>query len=252
MTPDVVVDIGNTRIKFGLCYNGRVVDGVSLNPDSVDEWAAMPTKWFLTSPKWAVASVHPDRLKAFTAWVEQRGEELFAVTHHPQLPIADKVANRESVGFDRFLNAIAARELLPPGDGAVIVDVGTASTIDWLDGDGLFRGGAILPGPRLMLESLHRYTAKLPLIDEHGVPAEYPPGRRTADAMGLGVQAANIGAVEYLVREYTILAGTQLHLVLTGGGLGSMLEHPFLGLKQIHHAPYLTLDGLRITAEFHS
>lgn len=250
MTPDVVVDIGNSRMKWGRCIDLGVERPVSLPSDDPAAWDAQLAAWGISGRlRWAVASVHPERLARFEKWAIARGDEVLAISEYLQLELAIDVEQPETVGIDRLLNAVAFLQQLPEGSAGVIIDVGTAITIDLIDERHVFVGGAILPGPRLMFESLHRQTAKLPLLDLHEVPNEDPPGRNTRDAMMVGVMAAIGGAAEFLVREYGGLRSDTLWVMMTGGALGVLADWHFGDVGNILTNPTLTLDGLRIAAE---
>ncbi len=251
MTRDVVpVDIGNSRIKFGLCDDADVVsEAASLPAGDPAAWDEQLRVWRLTRVgRWLVASVHPERLRQFRAWAESRGEVVVTIDHHSQVPVKVAVGEPERVGIDRLLNAAAFNEALPRGTPGVIIDVGTAATIDLLDEHHVFVGGAILPGPRLMFESLHRQTAKLPLIDLHSVPGGDPPGANTRDAMAVGVSAAVTGAADLLVREYAARSANPPWVVMTGGALGTLADYHFDGIDNTRTDPHLTLQGILVAA----
>ena len=109
MTPAVVVDIGNSRIKFGLCHGGRVVDAASLDPDDPADWLRPLRNWHLDPPavSWAVAGVHPARLTAFCDWVARTGGSVELIDDPAQVPIAERVHVLKRVGLDRLLNRSA-------------------------------------------------------------------------------------------------------------------------------------------------
>ena len=157
MTPDVVVDIGNSRMKWGVCAGGRVTDVIRLRLDDEVAWdAALAT---LPPPqaavrKWAVASVNPPALYRFMGWTHDRGGTV-VFERHTDLPIRVNVDEPEKVGLDRLCGAVAAKGMTPAGTPAITVDVGTAVTVNLIDADGVFQGGAIFPGPRLMARALH-------------------------------------------------------------------------------------------------
>ena len=251
MIREVPVDIGNTRIKFGLLDEADIpIAAASLPSDDPATWAAQLAAWGFTSVRrWLVASVHPARLTQFREWAASRGEPVSVIDNYQQLPLQVEVETPTAVGIDRLLNAVAVKERLPKGTPGVIVDVGTAVTVDLLSPFHAFVGGAILPGPRLMFESLHRQTAKLPLIATHAIPRQTPPGTNTRDAMTAGVMAAQFGAAEYLVREYARLSSNPPWVVLTGGALGSLGEHQFPEAQRTMVDPFLTLQGIVLSAE---
>lgn len=253
MTPDIVVDIGNSRMKWGRCdlFETGPRTFASLPTENNGEWEAKLAEWKRPTVRaWAVASVHPERLNSFAEWVRTRGERLLVIDDYRRVPIEVAVLAPEKVGIDRLMNAVAAKLHLVPGVGGIVVSAGTAITVDFIDGRLAFVGGAILPGPRLMFDSLHRHTAKLPLIEAGTIPAADPLGKDTRAAITAGVMAAQIGAVEYLVREYT----ARCHhgppkVLLTGGALGALAGHEFPGIPWVATDPTLTLQGIQLTAE---
>ncbi len=126
-----------------------------------------------------------------------------------------------------------------------MVDAGSAVTVDWLDEEGTFRGGAILPGLRLMIQALHDYTALLPLI---AAPRSVPrvPGSGTAEAMEAGVFWAVAGGVRALVEQMSPATAALPEVFLTGGD-GALLQ-PVLG-NRVRAWPEMTLEGIRLAAE---
>jgi type III pantothenate kinase len=248
VTPDVVVDIGNSRMKWGRCADGRVAEMASLPLDEPAAWTIQSATWRLPSPSsWAVASVNPDATARFHRWAADAGGSVVLLDRRA-VPLHTAVDVPEQAGIDRLLNAFAAHCLASP-QPAVVVAVGTAVTIDLVDGAGHFQGGVIFPGPRLMAESLHAHTALLPLVEADTLPAVVAPGKNTADAIRAGIRAAVVGATILLVMHYAEHAQSPWVFV-TGGAAGDLGQFQF-GPKftGTRFVPTLTLDGLRIAAE---
>jgi type III pantothenate kinase len=249
VTPDVVVDIGNSRMKWGRCADGRVVEMVSLTLDEPAAWTIQAATWGLKSPlDWAVASVNPDVAARFHRWAADSGGTVLLINDHRSIPLYLAVDAPEQVGVDRLLNAFAAHCIASPR-AAVAVSVGTAVTVDLVDEAGTFRGGVIFPGPRLMAESLHAHTAKLPLVDAATLPTVVAPGKHTAEAILAGIRAAVVGGVALVVTHYAEHAKSPWVFV-TGGAAGDLggfqFGRQFAGTRFV---PTLTLDGIRIAAE---
>ncbi|MBR4834211.1 MAG: type III pantothenate kinase, partial [Thermoguttaceae bacterium] len=132
----------------------------------------------------------------------------------------------ERLGIDRAVAAFAGVRRLGAGRPFLAVDVGTAATIDWVDERGVFRGGAILPGPRLVAESLQAKTANLPALDdpesERGRAFDYP-ATETTKAIRLGVVYSLVGAISafyWQTRRRLVESGsdpTRLALLIAGG-----------------------------------
>jgi len=243
MTPDVVADVGNTRIKWGRCAPDGVVEAVSLPPDDTAAWDRQAEAWHLPRPAaWAGASVHPARCARLAEWLRQRGDTVTVLTEAASLPLVVKVPNPDHVGIDRLLDAVAVNALREPDRPAVVIDAGSAVTVDWLNEAGAFVGGAILPGLGLMAKSLHEHTALLPLVE---VPAQRPavPGTATAPAIEAGIFWAVAGGVRALVAAYAEAFDASPQLFLTGGDAPALRST----LLAAHYSPFLTLDGIRLS-----
>ena len=252
MTPDVVVDIGNSRMKWGVCSRGRVEKVLRI---PLDECAAWEAELARISPpqfsdrQWAVASVNPPALQRFLQWTSSRGR-VAVFENHTELPIVVNVDEPSTVGLDRLFGAVAAKTMVPPGTPAITVDVGTAVTVNLIDAEGVFQGGAIFPGPRLMGRALHEFTAKLPLIDLT-VPVDdlWGPGKNTAEAIRLGIDAAVGAGAAQLVHLFAD-GGRGLPFVFITGGGGHLIPGSRFALAaDVRHVPALILEGIRIAAE---
>jgi type III pantothenate kinase len=255
MIPDVVVDIGNSRMKWGHCIEGRVAEMVSLPLDDPcaweDELAKQPPPRAYAR-QWAIASVNEPALLRFMGWNYSEGGTA-VIEYNRFLPLRVQVDEPESVGIDRLMNAVAAHHFAG-NRPAVTVGIGTAVIADLVDESGAFLGGAILPGPQLMARSLHEHTAKLPLVDASNLHAVSCPGYDTRRAIELGISSAVGGAIARLIAAYSQLAGSPPVVCFTGGGMG-----PFTDIDDdelwtpdpadTHFVPTLTLEGIRIAAE---
>jgi type III pantothenate kinase len=247
MTPDVVVDIGNTAIKWGRCAAGSVAETASLPPDNPAIWDNQATQWGLrgAAGTWVVTSVHPAWCERLTGWIKQRGGRVRVLAEARELPLRVSLERPDHVGIDRLLDAVAANRRRPAGRPAVVVDAGSAVTVDWIDATGTFTGGAILPGLRLMIHALHDYTALLPLIL---APRAAPPapGTSTPAAMELGVYWSVAGGVEAVLDAYRRHFDAEPVVFLTGGDAPALVE----ALRQpLTHWPQMTLEGIRLAAE---
>lgn len=251
MTPDVVVDIGNTRLKWGVCAGGRVSEVLRLPLDDSAAWDAELAK--LPPPsasrRWAVASVNPPGLRRFAEWANRRGG-LAVFERYTDLPIRLNVDAPEKVGLDRLCGAVAARAMTPAGTPAITVDVGTAATVNLIDAAGVFQGGAILPGPRLMARALHEFTAKLPLSEPANNYADLEiPAKNTAAAIRAGILTALGGAVVQLTSTMADESPVPPWMFVTGGGAHLLDGCQLPWIAETSAVPTLTLEGIRIAAE---
>lgn len=242
MKADVVVDIGNSRIKWGRCGLLGVAEQVSL-PCEPGAWEQQFDDWRLSSSSWAIGSVQPETCAAFTKWLKERDQQVLLIDSYRKLPLEVRVDAPDRVGLDRLLNAVAAHKQLSDGQAGIIVDAGSAVTVDLLDETGAFRGGAILPGLRLMAKALHDYTAQLPLVEP--IELQTAPGTSTQTAMLAGITHAVLGGIEKL--RMALATQHPSHRVFITGGDASFVD---AGLGVAHLTwPEMTLEGLRLAAE---
>ncbi len=117
-------------------------------------------------------------------------------------PVKIDLEKPNHAGIDRILNAVACNRIRPTGTPAVIVDTGTATTVDSISPEGAFEGGSILPGFELCARAVHQYTALLPFvtIDELSNESHEPLGTSTREALRSGLLWGQIGAIRELVR----------------------------------------------------
>ena len=246
MTPDVVVDIGNTRMKWGLCRDRTVGKFVALAGDDPTAWQHQLNSWNISSPlRWAIASVHPTRLAHFADWLTEAGHFVTFIHDFSKLPMAVDVEQPERVGIDRLLSALAARTRMPDRP-LVIASVGTAITVDYVSREGRFLGGAIFPGLATMARSLRTDTAALPEITITN-PLPPLPGKNTEAAIRGGIYWAAVGGIAMMAMRAQAHFGAEwLKLYLTGGDAW-LFEGHFNFDPEI--VDTLTVEGVRLAAE---
>lgn len=245
MSPDGVADVGNSRIKWGRCRRGAVGETVFLDPGDIGTWEQAYREWAVPrGASWAVAGTDPERRDALAEWLRQHHQKVLVLHQRRQVPLEVRVDEPERVGLDRLLNALAARAETPAGQAAIMVDAGSAVTVDLLDEAGVFRGGAIFPGLRLMALALHEHTAALPRVEVRAPVA--PPGTNTERAIAAGLWGALAGGIGHLVR-----ALRERHpqaVVNLGGGDGGLLAEA-ADLQPLVQRPRMTLEGIRLAAD---
>lgn len=253
MTPDVVADVGNSRLKWGRCRGGAVESVVSLPLADPARWEAPLAELnLLPGGRWVLAGSNPPARATVLAWLERHRHPATLLTEYTDLPLRVGLDRPAQVGLDRLFDAVAANSRRTAGAPAVIIDAGTAVTVDCVDATGTFRGGAILPGLRLMTQSLHDYTARLPLVD---ITSPAPtPGTDTVAAIRAGVFWTLIGGVTTLLTQLSARGPSAPDVFLTGGDAG--LLAPALGVRvraafghDLIVWPEMTLEGIRLSAE---
>jgi type III pantothenate kinase len=240
----VVVDIGNTRIKWGKCQEGKVIQVTAVAADEPLSWQQQFEAWQLgPGDCWVVSGVHPTRRDHFLAWLGQHAVNVLRLESHQDLPLAIALEQPERVGIDRLLNAVAANRRRPASTGAVVIDAGSAVTVDYVDARGAFRGGAIYPGLRLMAQALHDYTALLPLVEVRQVMA--PPGTTTTMAIQVGLYYTILGGALQLTQQLR-RQDTAAVVFLTGGD-AALIAEGFPGPCTLW--PEMTLEGILYSSE---
>jgi type III pantothenate kinase len=253
--PAVVVDVGNTRIKWGRVSGNEVVESVSLPPEDWSAWQAQLNRWQLVDASpWALATVHPQRGIHFGDWLKRLGHSIATIENYRSVPISIGLEKPEQVGIDRLLTALAAKSRSLCMARCIIINAGTAITVDLVDETGTFCGGAIFPGRRLMARALHDHTALLPLVQtDWDHQAEWTildaPGHSTESAIKAGIQAAVSGGISALVHRMAQSGNSQdrpPEVFITGGDAPILV--PFLDTG-IYAWPHMTLEGIRLAAE---
>lgn len=268
----LAIDVGNTRAKFGVFRTCD--DGPALERNTAvrlaDAEPSRQLRHWLTSfdvrPSQAVVSGSnpPFRDKLLSDWPSELPSPC-VVTQRHQIPISVDVRQPDSVGLDRLLTAFAGRRLFAPDQPLIVVDSGTATTVNAVNAEGAFVGGAILPGLRLSARALHEYTARLPLLNtdriadrvtDDDVPAL---GGDTLQAITSGLFWGQLGAIRELrtrITEQLDQAGRstagpkasdrntadRVRCIVTGGGGRQLSDH----LQPCTCVDSLTLYGLAL------
>lgn len=149
--------------------------------------------------------------------------------------------NPARIGVDRLAAASAAHRATPAGQAVVVVDAGTALTVDAIDAEGTFRGGVIVPGLRLGLNALGAGTSLLPQVE---LAATTPLlGKNTADGLRSGALHGSAALIEGLCTRMAATLDTPVAIFLTGGDGPLLYPH----ITAIHTCdPNLVLRGLAL------
>ena len=239
--PVLLLDVGNTRLKWALDEDGAFRAGGALRHDGRLAPAALAAlERTAVAPHRVVAScVAGERVcHALEAWVRQAlGQTLERISAAAQgWGVVNGYAQPESLGSDRWAALVAARDRC--AGNLCVVDAGTAITVDLLDGRGRHHGGFILPGVRTLREGVRRSTA----VAVDGLPpGRREPGQDTAACLANGALEAACALVESIVQRFEQQTGEAVQCLLTGGDGAALSPH-----LQIAHAtePALVLMGL--------
>ena len=240
----ILIDAGNTRIKWGVLSNAVIGETDHVMHADLDDagLAALASRLPRQVDGAFVSNVAGPVLATRLTGLLAGGCELrFAKTAAKACGVTNAYPEPRQMGVDRWVALIGA--WLEFGDAVLVVDVGTAVTIDALDESGRHLGGQILPGLDLMSRSLGTSTSDIPVVKRHAAAFTSDVGIfavSTADGVRQGAGNAIAGAIER-ARSVLAAAGHAPVLVLTGGDaprLSAALTPP------VAHRPDLVLAGL--------
>ncbi len=241
----LAIDVGNSSIKWGLFDQGVLLEHFRLDLADVSSWEKSWNARCKDSVKSIlICGVVPDVLKKHHRWLLNICDKVKVVTHL-DLPIQIKVDNPSATGIDRLVASFAALKLSVETDTVIVVDAGSAVTVDLASCRDGFLGGAIMPGLQLMARSLNQYTAQLPEISITD-QIQQTAGANTIDAISFGVGNAFLGGIFMLIRKLEIQSGTKATLFFTGGDGLFLANHLNEGNG---YFPNLVLTGLSLLVE---
>ncbi len=234
----IAVDIGNTETCIGI---GR---------ENSWESFRFTTRTTITSDEWLmiliVCSVVPQVNKVFIDALSKYTKS-FPLVLGPGVKTGLSVIidNPKELGPDRIANSVGGFE--KAGSPVIIVDLGTATTIDVVNKKKEYVGGAIAPGLKISLEALVNKTASLKSVD-FTVPKDVI-GKNTYDAIQSGVIFGHTSLIDGLIEKSLQELGEEASVIITGG-FGSLIKD-YLNIKAEFYEN-LTLDGLAKIYEINS
>ncbi len=224
----LAIDVGNTNLVFALIQGEVILARWRIATDARrtgDEYAVwlhqlMQMQGFAREAISAViiSTVVPRALHNLSVLSQKYlGQEpLIAGQGKADWSFAIDVDEPRSLGADRAVNAVAAHAR-HKGD-LIIIDFGTATTFDYIDYNGTYKGGSIAPGINLSLDALVNAAAKLPRIAiEAPTNTQSVIGRNTEDQMHIGVFWGYVGMMEGLVSRMKAEIGRPVQVIATGG-----------------------------------
>jgi type III pantothenate kinase len=249
----LLVDIGNTRIKWARLVDGRMG---KLRAATLVGWNAQDyfrrvigRKWHDAEDRILVASVAGQEVNSLlTAAARQAGAPApeFVASERRAGGITTEYLEPWRLGVDRFVAAIGAHHLAA-GQPVCVASVGTAMTLDLIDGSGRHFGGAIVPGPSLMVSSLLNYTngiRRRAIGGSSGLTSLF--ARTTRMAIGQGSLYAAAAVVDRAIEEAQHQLGSRPLVLLTGGGAAAI--RPLIRNTAVS-LPDLVLHGLAVWAQ---
>ena len=249
----LAIDIGNTNIVLGLYQGKNLVTHwrlLTVAERTADEYGVIITQLVHNAAIKAnqitaivVSCVVPPMLTV-TQELAQKFFKLDPLIVGPGIKTGMPILyeSPKDVGADRIVNGIAAYEKYQ--DTCIIVDFGTATTIDLISKKGEYVGGAIAPGLSISLEALFQRASKLPRVEI--VKPKEVVGRNTVTSIQAGIFYGYVGLVDGLVERIQRENGIDAKVVATGG-LAPLVASECSSISDVDE--FLTLEGLRIIHE---
>ena len=178
---NLLVDIGNTRMKWALADADGRVFGEEVGTLTDAHLASLIVRYDVQR---AICSSTRGEVAQTEALLAHHVPQVVSFTADTPVPVGIDYATPETLGRDRVAAAVGASVLYPNRD-VLIVDFGTALTIDYLSADGVFHGGSISLGVTNRFRALHEYTASLPLVEPTEEEQLFGNSTKTAIAQGV-------------------------------------------------------------------
>ncbi|MGZ8186002.1 MAG: type III pantothenate kinase [Methylobacter sp.] len=239
---NLLVDIGNTRLKWGVAKDSYIIAGQPLSHHQVNSYDLIEIWKKIAPPQHlAISCVSSSHLLelvrsvAVELWPDV--DIIIAKSQAQAFGVYNAYEQPRNLGVDRWLSLVAARRYYP--GLACITDCGTAITLDLMDAQGKHQGGLISPGLTLMRKSLAQGTEALKWS---AMNYAFGLANFTEAAIYSGTLAAVCGLIEHVLSKQP----ENIQLILTGGDAGCVAEQ--LAYKPIID-PDLVLRGLSIVLE---
>ena len=215
---NLTIDIGNTNVMICIFKNDRIIKHEKLNVKnfSKKDLHYFFKKLFLKYKilNILISSVVPHISECFFEIFKKLNVDYLKIKSLLQIcKLKTNIKNKSSIGDDRLINIIYAKHLFVKS--IIIIDFGTATTIDVLDKKGVYDGGVITPGIDLSLKSLQMGTAKLPLVNFKKTNSIV--GKSTKEAIQSGFFWGYVSMIEGLIHRIKNEKKTEFQIILTGG-----------------------------------
>ena len=208
---DLVIDIGNTRIKYAGFINGQIqTKGYCIEPELENL-----LKTFSGNVNSIILSSVKPVSEALMFEVKNCSSKSFVLSSEMEMPFKNRYESPKTVGADR-LALVAGAMFRFPNVPTLIIDAGTCMTFDFIDANTTYHGGAISPGLQMRLKALNAYTEMLPLVDLE--PPKDLIGKNTKESILSGVVNGMLKELDGIIDAYK-LRYPEMKIILTGGDL---------------------------------
>nr|WP_294774009.1 type III pantothenate kinase [uncultured Flavobacterium sp.] len=207
----LAIDVGNTRIKAAVFEDNTLLEDFVLESEDWKKKIDFILNKHSKINSIVIASV--GKLDKSDFLFFEKRASLYFISHESKFPFTNLYTTPTTLGIDRLILASGA-VLQFPNQNRLVIDAGTCITYDFIDENNRYLGGAISPGIRLRYESLHQFTAKLPLLTK-----AYPEntiGNSTQQSIHSGVINGVINEIDGFIEDYKAVYAKFI-IILTGG-----------------------------------
>lgn len=237
MNYDLLIDIGNTFSKIAFARDGGIY-----REERIDSWGLLSKiKNIIKKEGNAhIMAISDVRKIIRPQWhLENFCDRLILLDSYTEMPVVIDYQSPKTLGADRIAAAVGAHSIFPD-DNCLIVDLGTAITIDYIDRNGKFSGGNISPGMSMRFQAMHSFTGSLPLVSPQDVKVVM--GRNTEEAISNGVVLGIIFEIQKYINQYH-----NCKIIFTGGDALFFAKKLNFAIFVVYN---LVLKGLLQVADF--
>ncbi|HEX2396371.1 MAG TPA: type III pantothenate kinase [Bacteroidales bacterium] len=237
---NLVVDIGNSQVKLAWFEQGRLIESIRTEEGHWDDVITLIKG--KSSENAIISSVSQNDDGIYSALKEMKVSVLL-LDHKTPLPLEITYNTPETLGHDRIAAAAGARYVCPFCN-VLIIDMGTAITIDFISSEGKFMGGNISPGLQTRFRSLNEFTARLPLVTKDSAFPAF--GTDTRSAIAAGVQQGIIFELNGYISDFS-KQYPACEFIITGGDAGFFVSKLN---RSVFAIPDLVLKGLNYILDY--
>ncbi len=240
---NLVIDIGNTFIKVFVFEKRKISFTQKISSTNILKIFDLINDF--QKPENIIVSSVIKLPDDFYRKINNIAKKIFFLDEKTNLPIVNKYKSKTSLGKDRIAAAVGANTIFP-NTNVLVIDAGTAVTLDFVNENNEYHGGNISPGMQMRFKALNAFTNKLPLLDKS--EQFFLTSNNTNDAIISGVQNGIIFEIDTYINEYK-KKYVDLKVILTGGD-SFFFEHKLK--NRIFAKPFLTAVGLNRILEYNA
>ena len=225
----IAADIGNSTTKLAIQKGGELRFLNNEHVISNLHEIALPLPNSVAC--WSLCSVNATHCQLLSEWVRNhRPQDRVHIIEESEVPLKTSVLDRAAVGRDRLVAAWMASQIASPSQPIVVIDAGTAVTIDYVSEARIFQGGVIFPGASSQLRYLGNATDALPDLSQHEAIAVDEVlsticGRDTRSAILSGVIHSQLYSMISIAEKMSQSNGASCEIFATGGGIERLAQH---------------------------